>query len=126
MDRRPHSCGSLLTDQQEWAVVKMGRVRNDIQLSEIKQAIEENDDTFAKVASISLPAITCRLKRHQVSMKHIYTTTLTTQTISHALFTIHRRPADHQQSYNLHYEVPCKSIHPPWRFSYFVAIQPVI
>ena len=22
--------------------------------------------------------------------------------------------------------VPCKSIHPPWRFSYFVAIQPVI
>jgi hypothetical protein len=23
-----------------------------------------------------------------------------------------------------HLGVPCKSIHPPWRFSYFVALQP--
>jgi hypothetical protein len=62
----------VLTDQQDWAVVEMVRARNDIWLSEIKQAIEENDDTFANMASISLPTIARLLKRHQVSMKHIY------------------------------------------------------
>ena len=46
----------MLTDEQECAVVEMVRARNDIQLSEKKQAIEENDDTFANVASISLSA----------------------------------------------------------------------
>ena len=61
----------MLTDQQEWAVVEIVRARNDIRLSEIKQAIEENDDTFANVASISPPTIARLLKRHQVSMKHI-------------------------------------------------------
>jgi hypothetical protein len=33
----------------------MMRARNDIRLSERKQAIDENDDTFANVSSISLP-----------------------------------------------------------------------
>ncbi|XP_051977495.1 SLAM family member 5-like [Xyrauchen texanus] len=42
--------GRVLTDQQERAVVEMVRARNDIRLSEIKQAIEENNDTFANVA----------------------------------------------------------------------------
>ncbi len=69
--RKPHSGGRVLTAQQEWAVVEMVRARNDIRLSEIKQAIEDND-TFANVASISLPTIGHLLKRHQVSMKHIY------------------------------------------------------
>ncbi|KAK6314378.1 hypothetical protein J4Q44_G00158370 [Coregonus suidteri] len=50
----------------------MVRARNDIRLSEIKQANEENDDTFANVASISLPTIACLLKRHQIFMIHIY------------------------------------------------------
>ncbi|KAK6323882.1 hypothetical protein J4Q44_G00062210, partial [Coregonus suidteri] len=50
----------------------MVRARNDIRLSEIKQAIEENNDTFANVASISLPTIARLLKRHQESMKYIY------------------------------------------------------
>jgi hypothetical protein len=45
----------VLPDQKEWAVVEMVRARIDIRLSEIKQAIEENDDTFANVASFSLP-----------------------------------------------------------------------
>ena len=74
IDRKPHSGGRgrVLTDQQEWAVVEMVRARNDIRLSEIKQAIEENNDTFANVASISLPTVGRILKRHQVSMKHIY------------------------------------------------------
>jgi hypothetical protein len=61
----------VLPDQKEWAVVEMVRARIDIRLSEIKQAIEENDDTFANVASISLPTIVCLLKRHQFSMKNI-------------------------------------------------------
>ena len=47
----------MLTDQQERGVVEMMRARNDIRLSEIKQGIEENDDTFANVESISLPTI---------------------------------------------------------------------
>ncbi|XP_051512028.1 uncharacterized protein LOC127416624 [Myxocyprinus asiaticus] len=74
IDRKHHSGGRgrVLTDQQEWAVLEMVRARNDIRLSEIKQAIEENNDTFANVASISLPTVACLLKRHQVSMKHIY------------------------------------------------------
>ncbi|XP_034147992.1 uncharacterized protein LOC117594488 [Esox lucius] len=74
MNRKPHSGGRgrVLTDQQDLAVVEMVRARNDIRLSEIKQAIEENNDTFANVASISLPTVACLLKRHQVSMKHIY------------------------------------------------------
>lgn len=62
----------MLTDQQELAVVEMVRARNDIRLSEIKQAIEENNDTFANVVSISLPTVARLLKRHQVSMKHAY------------------------------------------------------
>ena len=72
IDRKPHTGGRVLNDQQEWAVVEMVRARNDIRLSEIKQAIEENNDTFANVASISLPTVGRLLKRHQVSMKHIY------------------------------------------------------
>ncbi|CAB1341711.1 unnamed protein product [Coregonus sp. 'balchen'] len=73
IDRRPHGGGRgcVLTDQQEWAVVEMVRARNDIRLSEIKQTIEENDDTFANMAFISLPTIARLLKRNQVSMKHI-------------------------------------------------------
>jgi len=47
----------VLTDQQERAVVEMVRARTDIRLSEIKQKIEENNDTFANVASISLPTV---------------------------------------------------------------------
>lgn len=43
INRRTHGGGCVLTDQQEWAVVEMVRARNDIQLSEIKQAIEKND-----------------------------------------------------------------------------------
>ena len=62
----------MLTDQQDWIVVEMVRARNDIQLPEIKQAIEANNDTFASVASISLPTIARRLKRHLLSMKHVY------------------------------------------------------
>jgi len=46
----------VLTCHKEWAVVEMVRARNDIRLSEIKQAIEENNDTFSNVASISPPA----------------------------------------------------------------------
>ncbi|KAL3971880.1 SH2 domain protein 1A [Sarotherodon galilaeus] len=65
---RPH----VLTDQQELAVVEMVRARNDIRLSEIKQAIENSNDTFANVPSISLPTIARLLKKHQVSMKQIY------------------------------------------------------
>ncbi|KAL3973530.1 NF-kappa-B inhibitor-like protein 2 [Sarotherodon galilaeus] len=57
----------VLTDQQELAVVEMVRARNDIRLSEIKQAIENSNDTFANVPSISR-----LLKKHQVSMKQIY------------------------------------------------------
>ncbi|ROL53889.1 hypothetical protein DPX16_9589 [Anabarilius grahami] len=72
IDRKPHSGGRVVTDQQELAVVEMVRARNDIRLSEIKQAIEENNDTFANVASISLPTVARLLKWHQVSMKHIY------------------------------------------------------
>lgn len=53
-------------------MVEMVRARNDIWLSEIKKAIEESHDTFANVASISLPNIACLLKKHQVSMKQIY------------------------------------------------------
>jgi len=62
----------VLTDQQECAVVELVRPRNDIRLSEIKQAIEENNDTFANVESISLPTAGHLLKRHQVTMKQIY------------------------------------------------------
>ncbi len=72
IDRKPHSGGRVLTAQQEWAVVEMVRARNDIRLSEIKQAIEEDNDTFPNVASISIPTIGRLLKRHHVSMKHIY------------------------------------------------------
>lgn len=57
----------MLIDQQEWAVVEMVRARNDIQLSEVKQVIERNDDTFANVASVSLSTIARLLKRHHVS-----------------------------------------------------------
>ena len=45
----------------------MVRARNDMRLSEIKHAIEENNDTFVNAASISLPTIA-----RQVSLKHIY------------------------------------------------------
>ncbi|XP_019203385.1 uncharacterized protein LOC109195588 [Oreochromis niloticus] len=62
----------VLTDQQELAVVEMVRARNDIRLSEIKQAIENSNDTFANVPSISLPTIARLLKKHQLSMKQIY------------------------------------------------------
>ncbi|KAL3973888.1 glutaminase [Sarotherodon galilaeus] len=62
----------VLTDQQELAVVEMVRATNDIRLSEIKQAIENSNDTFANVPSISLPTIARLLKKHQVSMKQIY------------------------------------------------------
>ncbi len=74
IDRKSHSGGRgrVLTAQQEWAVVEMVRARNDIWPSEIKQAIEEDNDTFPNVASISLPKIGRLLKRHHVSMKHIY------------------------------------------------------
>ncbi|CAM4733732.1 unnamed protein product [Leuciscus chuanchicus] len=67
IDRKPHSGGRgrVLTDQQEWALVEMVRARNDIRLSEIKQAPEENNDTFANVASISLPTVGRILNRHQ-------------------------------------------------------------
>lgn len=41
-------------------------------MSEIKHAIEENDDTVINVVSISRPKISRLLKRHQVSVKHIY------------------------------------------------------
>jgi hypothetical protein len=50
----------------------MARARNDIRLSKIKRPIEENDDTVANVTSISLPTMAHLLKRHQISMKHIY------------------------------------------------------
>lgn len=63
--------GHVLTNQQDWTLEEMVRARNDIRLSEIKHVIEEND-TFANVASLSLPTIACLLKRHQVSMKDIY------------------------------------------------------
>ncbi len=74
IDRKAHSGGRgrVLTAQQEWAVVEMVRARNDIRLSEIKQEIEEDNDTFPNVPSISIPTIGCLLKRHHVSMKHIY------------------------------------------------------
>ncbi|KAI2643019.1 P3N-PIPO polyprotein [Labeo rohita] len=62
----------VLTDQQELAVVEMVRARNDIRLSEIEPAIENSNDTFASVPSISLPTIARLLKKHQVSMKQIY------------------------------------------------------
>ncbi|XP_039860925.1 uncharacterized protein LOC120717144 [Simochromis diagramma] len=62
----------VLTDQQVLAVVEMVRARNDIRLSEIKQAIENSNDTFANVPSISLATIARLLKKHQVSMKQIY------------------------------------------------------
>ncbi|XP_025760611.1 uncharacterized protein LOC102082192 [Oreochromis niloticus] len=62
----------VLTDQQELAVEEMVRARNDIRLSEIKQAIENSNDTFANVPSISLPTMSRLLKKHQVSMKQIY------------------------------------------------------
>lgn len=45
--------------------------KHDIRLSEIKQAIGENDDPFANVTFISLPTM-AHLLRHQVSMKHMY------------------------------------------------------
>ena len=48
------------------------RARNDIRLSEIKQAIEENDDTFAIEAFMGIPTIARLLKTHQASMKHMY------------------------------------------------------
>ncbi len=51
--------------------MEMVRARNDIRLSEIKQAIEYSNDTFANVLSISLPTIARLLKKHQVSMKQI-------------------------------------------------------
>jgi hypothetical protein len=62
----------VLTDQPDVAVVETMRARKDTRLSEIKQAIDETDDTFANVASISLPTISGLLKRHTVSMKHTY------------------------------------------------------
>lgn len=64
--------GRLLTDQQGQAVMEMVRARNDIRLNEIKQAIDDNNDTFANVVSISMSTIGHLLKRPQVSMKHIY------------------------------------------------------
>lgn len=71
IDREPHSGGHgrVLTAQQKWAVVEIVRARNDIRLSEIKQAIEEDNDTFASVASFSLLTIGCLLKstRYQLS-----------------------------------------------------------
>ncbi len=59
IDRKAHSGGRgrVLTAQQECAVVEMVRARNDIRLSEIKQEIEEDNDTFPNVASISIPTI---------------------------------------------------------------------
>ncbi len=50
-------------------MVEMVRARNDIRLSEIKQGIENSNDTFANVPSISLPTIDRLLKKHQVSIK---------------------------------------------------------
>ncbi|KAL3996900.1 E74-like factor 3 [Sarotherodon galilaeus] len=72
--RQPFGGGRprVLTDQQELAVVEMVRARNDIRLSELKQAIENSNDTFANVPSISLPTIARLLKKHQLSMKQIY------------------------------------------------------
>ncbi len=52
-------------------MVEMVRARNDIRLSEIKQAIENSNDTFAKVPSISLPTIARLLKKHQLSMNNL-------------------------------------------------------
>ncbi len=76
IDRKAHSVGRgrgrVLTSQQVWAVVEIVRARSDIRLSEIKQAIEEDNDTFPNVASIGLPTIGRLLKRKHVSMKHIY------------------------------------------------------
>ncbi len=59
IDRKAHSVGRgrVLTSQQVWAVVEIVRARSDIRLSEIKQAIEEDNDTFPNVASIGLPTI---------------------------------------------------------------------
>lgn len=68
--RKPHSGGCVLTAKQEWAVVEMVRARNDIRLSEIKQAIEEDNDTFANVASISLPTIGRFLRAEYVQVWH--------------------------------------------------------
>ncbi len=52
-------------------MVEMVRARNDIRLSEIKQAIENSNDTVAKVPSISLPTIARLLKKHQLSMNNL-------------------------------------------------------
>ncbi|KAF5894113.1 uncharacterized protein DAT39_016172, partial [Clarias magur] len=57
----------VLTDQQQLAVVEMVRARNDIRLSEINQANENSN-----VPSVSLPTIARLLKKHQVSVKQIY------------------------------------------------------
>lgn len=50
--------GRLLSDHQGQAVMEMVTARNDIRLNEIKQAIDDNNDTFANVVSISLTTIT--------------------------------------------------------------------
>lgn len=64
--------GKILTEQQERAVVNLVWARNDIRLTGIRQHILDNDHLFNNVEAISLQTIVHMLKRHQVSLKHLY------------------------------------------------------
>ncbi|KAJ8415262.1 hypothetical protein AAFF_G00422420 [Aldrovandia affinis] len=54
------------------AVIHMVVAHNDIRLSEIKQNILDNNDTFQGVDAISTTNIAHILERHQVPTKQIY------------------------------------------------------
>ncbi|MGH0181656.1 UNVERIFIED_CONTAM: hypothetical protein FKN15_007643 [Acipenser sinensis] len=64
-------CSRLLPDQLETAVVEMVRAKNDIHLTEIQRRTVEDNNVFEGVNTISLPAMTPILQRHQVTMKQI-------------------------------------------------------
>ncbi|XP_039528626.1 uncharacterized protein LOC120479865 [Pimephales promelas] len=74
IERLPHAGGrrGMFSQQQETIIVNMVLQNNLIRLREIKQRVEEDNENFEGINSVSLSTIDRVLKRNLISLKQAY------------------------------------------------------
>ncbi|XP_060760641.1 uncharacterized protein LOC132870787 [Neoarius graeffei] len=72
--RQPHAGGrrKLLTDRQEQEICNMVIANNAITLTQIRDAVLQNNGVFQNINSISISTIDRVLKKNLITMKQIY------------------------------------------------------
>lgn len=72
--RQPHEGGrrKLLNDYQEQEICDMVIANNAITLSQIRDAVLQNNDVFQSINFISISTIDRVLKKNLITMKQIY------------------------------------------------------